>query len=96
MIEIEKDVEQHLVSAVKSAGGLCLKWVCPGWAGVPDRICLFPNGHICFVELKRPKGGVISVRQQQWAYKLGRLGFNTFFIKSKEGADALVKEYADL
>lgn len=50
----EKTVEAALRKAVEDEGGLCLKWVCPGHTGVPDRIILFPGGVIAFVELKRP------------------------------------------
>ena len=40
MTPLERDIERKLVGVVKHHGGLCLKWVCPGWAGVPDRIVL--------------------------------------------------------
>ncbi len=50
----EKQLEQKLIKAVKDAGGLCLKWISPGWAGAPDRICLLPGMHIGFVEVKAP------------------------------------------
>ena len=77
---LEKDIERALVARVKSCGGLCLKWVCPGWSGVPDRIVLLPGGRIMFVELKRPKGGKISPLQQWWARKLRSLGFWVTFL----------------
>lgn len=80
MIPLEKDIEKKLVHKVRQHGGLCLKWVCPGWAGVPDRIILMPGGKIVFVELKRPKGGVLSSRQVWWANKLRTLGFKHFFL----------------
>ena len=72
---LEKEIEQKLVSMVKKHGGLCLKWVCPGWLGVPDRIVLLPGGRVVFVELKRPKGGKMSSMQKWWAKKLTELGF---------------------
>lgn len=75
MTPLEKDIERALGRMVGKHGGLCLKWVCPGWAGVPDRIVLLPGGRIIFVELKRPKGGVLSERQKVWAKKLIDLGF---------------------
>ena len=75
----EKDIEKKLVEAIKEKGGLCLKWVCPGWSGVPDRICLLPGGRIVFVELKAV-GGVISKRQEWWQQKLTELGFEHWFI----------------
>ena len=51
---IEKQVEQALRKAVRDRGGLALKFVSPGLAGVPDRIVLMPNRRIAFVELKAP------------------------------------------
>lgn len=80
MTPLEKDIEAKLVALIRRRGGLCLKWVCPGWAGVPDRICLLPGGRVVFVELKRPKGGVLSSRQKWWRRKLQELGFRHWVI----------------
>ena len=84
MTPLEKEIEQKLVSLIKHHGGLCLKWVCPGWAGVPDRIVLLPGGRIVFVELKRPKGGRLSKMQIWWSWKLSSLGFRHWVIWSLE------------
>ena len=75
MTELEKEIEKKLKAAVSAAGGLCLKWVCPGWSGVPDRLVLLPGGRIVFVEVKRPKGGKLSELQKWWAKGLTDLGF---------------------
>lgn len=75
MTPLEKEIEGKLGDVVKAAGGLCLKWVCPGWAGVPDRLVLLPGGVVIFVETKRPKGGRLSARQVWWRRKLTSLGF---------------------
>lgn len=75
MTVLEREVEAKLRKTVNSFGGWCLKWVCPGWAGVPDRIVLLPGGRIWFIETKRPKGGVLSERQKKWAEILMGLGF---------------------
>lgn len=84
MTELEKDIEKALVDRVKRHGGLCLKWVCPGHAGVPDRIVLLPGGKIVFAELKRPKGGRKSPLQKWWAKKLIDLGFRHWFLWDRE------------
>lgn len=81
---LEKEIEAKLVKIVKNSGGLCLKWVCPGWAGVPDRIVLLPGGTVIFVELKRPSGGVISSRQRWWANKLTMMGFERYYVCTAE------------
>lgn len=83
MSVLEKEIESKLREMVEAAGGMCLKWVCPGWAGVPDRIVLLPGGRIVFVELKRPKGGNVASRQKWWGEKLRGLGFRWWLIKDE-------------
>lgn len=48
----EKQIEQSLVKAVKNMGGYALKFVSPGFDGMPDRIVLLPHGVMAFVEVK--------------------------------------------
>lgn len=48
----EATIERKLVSAAKLRGGICPKWVSPGYDGAPDRIVLLPGGKIGFVEVK--------------------------------------------
>ena len=50
----EKQIENKLTAAVKKAGGIAPKLVCPGFAGMPDRLILLPDGHVGFAELKAP------------------------------------------
>ena len=50
----EKTIEQKLVQSVKAHGGICPKLVCPGMAGMPDRLVLLPGGKMGFVEVKAP------------------------------------------
>jgi hypothetical protein len=73
--QLEKDIERKLRVTVTKLGGQCLKWNCPGWSGVPDRIILLPGGRVLFAETKRPKGGKLSAMQKWWLSKLKRLGF---------------------
>lgn len=75
MTELEKDIEKKLARMIEKHGGLCLKWVCPGWSGVPDRIVLLPGGVVLFVETKRPKGSRVAKLQTWWAERIRRLGF---------------------
>jgi hypothetical protein len=78
--QLEKDLEAKLRKEVQKRGGLCLKWVCPGWSGVPDRIILLPGGRVHFVEMKRPKGGRLSAMQKWWAKTLTGMGFSYWVI----------------
>lgn len=84
MATLEKEIERVLIDMVKRHGGMCLKWVCPGWIGVPDRICLLPGGRIFFVETKRPSGGSRGEMQKKWAQWLRRLGFAHLWIHTRE------------
>ena len=81
----ERDIEQALIRAVRKQHGMCLKWVCPGWDGAPDRICLWPGGKILFAELKKP-GGKPRPLQERRAAQLHELGFTAVVIDSLEGA----------
>lgn len=69
----ESKLEEELRLYIKSLGGLCLKWVSPGFTGVPDRIILL-RGNIWFVELKAPNGRLsdrqVYVRDQEFAPRL--------------------------
>lgn len=97
MTELEKEIERKFRLEVTKLGGLCLKWVCPGWAGVPDRIVLLPGGRIVFVELKRPKGGRIGPLQAYWRRKLHDLGFMVLYVfTDKDVRDAAMLLYAEM
>ena len=86
----EKTVEAALREAVEDEGGLCLKWVCPGHTGVPDRMILFPGGVIAFVELKRPGAKVkAGGLQEWWREKLAGRGFSCCEISTVEQAAQL-------
>ena len=91
MTKLEKEIERRLTEMVKVHGGWCLKWVCPGWSGVPDRILLLPGGRIYFVETKRPKGGRLSALQLKWQGWLTALGFFAGVVWSFEDVVALEK-----
>ena len=48
----ESAIEKALVKEAKSRGGMAVKFVSPGFDGVPDRLVLLPGGKCAFVELK--------------------------------------------
>ena len=88
-LESEKVIERKLVERVKKAGGLCIKLLTSQYIGLPDRLCLFPNGKIIFVELKstgqKPRKIQVFVHN-----KLRGLGFQVEVIDSIEGVENLV------
>lgn len=93
-MQIEKDIETKLRKMVERHGGMCLKWVCPGWAGVPDRIVLLPGGRIIFIELKRPSGGRIASLQRWWRQRLKSLGFLCLLVSTDLGI-AMLEEFIE-
>ena len=58
----EKNIERKLVEGVKKQGGVCLKFVSPGRAGVPDRLIILPEGRIIFAELKTEIGRLSKIQ----------------------------------
>ena len=79
----EKQIEQKLVRAVRSMGGLCPKLVSPGMDGMPDRLVLLPGGRMAFAELKAPGRKPRPLQLRRMA-QLSRLGFRVFVIDGPE------------
>ena len=79
----EKDLETRLTRAVRKNGGLALKFVSPGMAGVPDRLLLFPGGRIAFAEVKAPgeKPRPLQIHRME---QLRKLGFRVYVVDSEE------------
>ena len=75
----EKTLERKLVEAATRMGGLALKFTSPGMAGVPDRLLLFPNGKIVFVEMKAPGKQPTSLQRLRHA-QLRNLGFRVYVL----------------
>ena len=92
---LEKDIERYLRDEVKALGGLCLKLVCPGFTGVPDRLILLPGGVVAFAELKRP-GQKERQRQAFVQHRLRRMGFTVFgAVDSRAKANGVVSWCAE-
>lgn len=87
----EKAIEQKLCQATKQRGGICPKFVSPGFDGVPDRLVLLPMGKLAFVELKAPgkKMRPLQIRRKQ---QLESLGFKVFCIDSIEQIGEMLDE----
>ncbi len=80
---LEKTIEQKLVKAVKNMGGIALKFVSPGFDGMPDRLVLLPKGKIAFVEVKAPNK---TPRPLQLARHemLQRFGFKVYVLDNAD------------
>ena len=87
----EKTIEQKLIKAVKSAGGIAPKLVSPGFDGMPDRIVLLPKGHMAFVEVKA-SGKKPRPLQAARHGLLRRLGFKVYVLDDPEQIGGIVDE----
>ena len=87
----EKYIEMKLIRAVRQKGGKALKFVSPGFAGVPDRLVLLPGEHMGFVELKRP-GEAMRPLQKRRMLQLENLGFKVYCINTVEMIEDVLKD----
>ena len=87
----EKTIEQKLVTAVKKHGGICPKFVSPGFDGMPDRLLLLPHGRFAFVEVKAPNQKPRPLQLSRHRL-LRRLGFRVYVLDALEDIDKIIKE----
>lgn len=87
----EKTIEQKLVSAVKREGGICPKWISPGFDGMPDRIVLLPGGRMGFVEVKAP-GKKPRPLQASRHELLKRLGYRVYVLDRPEQIGGIIDD----
>jgi hypothetical protein len=70
----ESEIESAWRKHYKAKGWLMLKWVSPGFVGVPDRIVLGPGPTFFFVEFKA-KGEKPTPKQEKVHNLLRSFGF---------------------
>ena len=87
----EREIEIRLKEEVKRAGGLALKFISPGTAGVPDRIVLLPGKEVIFVELKAPEERLRPLQLKR-KEQLKRLGFKVYVIDTIQALDVFLGE----
>lgn len=90
--ESEKLVERTLVKLVKEAGGMCIKLQADYQGGIPDRLCLSPDGRAAFVETKTT-GEKPRPLQRYYHEKLRSLGFRVEVIDTVEKAKRFVSDF---
>lgn len=85
---LESKLEQKLIAHIKKLGGIAYKFTSPNRRGVPDRLCVMPNGRVLFVELKAP-GKAPTPLQQHEHCLLRALGHTVLLIDSLEAIYAI-------
>ena len=60
--------------------------------GAPDLLCLWSHGKGAFLEVKRPKGGVVSDAQKALHERLSAIGWPVSIVRSQDEAHAALCE----
>ena len=87
----EKTIEQKLSLMVKRRGGICPKFVSPGFDGVPDRIVLLSEGRIAFVEVKAPGKNPRPLQLARHTL-LRHLGFQVYVLDDENQIGGILDE----
>ncbi len=90
---LEASVEKYLCQRIEALGGYCIKLHPLSIVGIPDRLVLLPGGFVAFVELKRPRGGRYSAKQNLWEKRLKGLGMRVARLKNKGEIDEFLRGY---
>lgn len=75
----ERTLELKLVKETRKRGGVALKFVSPGYAGMPDRLVLLPHQVMGFVEVKAPGERPKPLQKSRHAM-LREMGFPVFVL----------------
>jgi len=88
---LEQEIEQQLVRAVKKMGGRAVKFMSPGFDGMPDRLVLLPGGKCGFVEVKAPgkKPRALQVVRHEM---LKTWGFKVYVADAKEQIEEIIND----
>ena len=87
----EQEIELQLVRAVKKMGGRAVKFMSPGFDGMPDRLVLLPGGKCGFVEVKAPgkRPRALQVVRHEM---LKELGFKVYVLDAKEQIEEIIDD----
>jgi len=91
-MESEKSIEKYLKLQMQKIGGDSYKFVSPQRRGVPDRICIFPDGTIVFIEVKS-EGEVLQPHQAREAEKMRNLNLNVSWVDTKAKVDSIINRF---
>ena len=87
----EQEIELQLVRAVKKKGGRAVKFMSPGFDGMPDRLLLLPCGKCGFVEVKAP-GKKPRALQLVRHEMLKAWGFKVYVLDAKEQIEEIIND----
>lgn len=87
----EKYLERKLVAQIKGLKGECIKLLSTHLTGLPDRLCLLPEGVVVFAEIKTT--GEKPRRIQEVIHnRLRSLGFRVYIVDTDEALQKLIQD----
>lgn len=86
----EKALEAKARKEIRKHGGFLIKWLAPGFAGVPDRIALLPWRRIYFIEFKN-ETGVLSKIQIVVHAMFAAIGWPVYVISNNEQLENFIQ-----
>lgn len=90
---LEHEIEDRLALRLAQAGHLCIKFISPGFPGVPDRIVLTNDGRVFFVECKAP-GKPLRRTQPEVQALLRNMGHRVEIVDTFAQVEQLLTEFA--
>lgn len=88
---LEQTIEKQLKKTIEQHGGLALKFVSPGMAGVPDRLIILPQGRYAFIEVKRPGAKPRPLQKTRHA-QLKKLGCHIYILDHPDQIPGIIHE----
>ncbi len=86
----ECTIEEYFEARVLEVGGGTRRIAYRGRRGCADQLAIFKFNRFFLVELKRPKGGKISIHQDEDAKWLLALGVRKEYLHTKQAVDTFI------
>lgn len=91
LIESEKLIDKKLSATIHKLGGWSIKLSAVHITGLPDRLCLLPDGVLFFAEIKTT--GKKPTKVQLVVHKkLRAIGFKVFVVQRSEDIITMIDE----
>lgn len=90
----EQAVEKYLCKRIKEHDGYCIKLLPLGLVGIPDRLCILPDGRCIFVELKT-ESGKLSPIQIAVHMRLRKMHQQVYVLWSCDDVDWFIDEVVE-
>ncbi len=79
---------------IAAHGGLMLKWAAGGYRGIPDDICLWPQGVVHFIEFKDGTQGRLTPAQKLFHQRMLLFGHRVFVLIERDDVRGYIERFA--